>query len=342
MKNKKLLVATANKGKIKEIEQFLGDLPFDLIKIKDLDEKIDEPEETEDTMQGNSLLKAKYYAEKTGLLALADDGGLFVNSLQGWPGVKSARVADTKEARIKAVQERLKNQSDKSASFQTVITIYDPVEQNSFSSLGRLDGRLLDEAETKGDNPWGYNIIFYVDEIKKTYAEMTVQEKNSVSHRGKALLRAKRYLQSYYAKSHLVVPCGIIIRDGKMLTAMRNDPHRPEFHKKWELPGGRMEYGEELEENLLREVKEETGYDVEVVKRLNHIEVDRSNYYQVYLIPYVCRIVGGDGVHSDAEILEIDFVEPEKIFDRDLLGNDPIMLKAVMSELLSTIKEHSL
>ena len=77
----RLLIATTNQGKLKEIKHFLADLPFEIIGLSDLDKEYDEPEETEETLMGNSVLKAKYYGEKTGLISLADDTGLFCHGL---------------------------------------------------------------------------------------------------------------------------------------------------------------------------------------------------------------------------------------------------------------------
>ncbi len=342
MEAKKLLIATTNKGKLEEIRHFLGDLPFDLVGLEDLSLKIEEPEETGNTLEENAILKAKYYAEKTGLISLADDTGLFVAALDGWPGIKAARVGKDGLSRRENLLSELKNIKNREAFFEACISVYDPEKGTVFTSIGKIEGNIL-ESE-RGDSGYDYDSVFEVKGEARTFAEMTVQEKNSFSHRSKALLKTKHYLQNVYSTKHIVVPCGIIIKNGKMLSALRNDPHRPDFHRKWELPGGRVELGENIAGNLVREIKEETGYDVEIVEMLNHIEVDWSEKlgYQIYLIPHVCKIVGGDGKYSDAEILDIEFVEPDKIFDRELLGNDPIMLKKVLPRVKELIAKYNL
>jgi len=339
----KLLIATTNEGKYREITHFLGDLPFQLVNLSDLVHSIHPPEETEDTFEGNALIKARYYGEKTDFLTLADDGGLCLDALGGWPGVESARLGRTKEDRIAKIMAALKTK-DRTAAFRVVLTCFDPNQKIHFSAAGELRGRILEQPVAKGDTMWGYNSIFYVEELGKTYGEMTIQEKNSVSHRGQALFKIKRYLQNQYGPKHVPVPVGLIVKDGKILISLRNDPHRPEFHKKWEFPGGVMEFGEEVQENLKREIKEETGYEIEVVKQLQYIKVKwRPEWnYQVYLIPFVCRITGGDGNWSDAEILDIKYADPETVLAFDLIGDNKQMFQTLLPELKQVLAEYHL
>lgn len=346
IKRQRLLIATTNEGKYKEIVHFLGDLPFELVSLKDLGQSIPAPEEIEETMEGNALLKAKYYAEKTGLLTLADDGGLFIDALDGWPGVASARIAATKAERIKLVIERLKDvkKSKRRARFKAVLTIYDSKESTFFSSYGELSGRILEKPHDNGDTTWGYNSIFFVEEIQKTYGELSIQDKNSISHRGKALIKIKHYLQNQFGPKHIPVPVGLIIKDGKLLVSLRNDPHRPEFHKKWEFPGGVIEFGEEVTENLQREIKEETGYNIEVIKQLQYIKVkwQKDLNYQVYLIPFVCRITDGKEQLSDAEILEIRYVPLDALLQFDLIGDNKQLYQTILSELKQVVADYHL
>jgi len=344
IEKRKLLIATSNEGKLEEIKQFLDTLPFELIGLQDLKENIPEPEETELTVEGNAILKAKYYGEKTGIMSLADDGGLFVDALDGWPGVKSARIADIDENRTKTVLDKMNNIENRKASFIVGLALYDPDKKTVFVTEGETRGTILKEVFVGGTNNYGFNPIFFVDDMKKVYAEMSLQEKNSVSHRGKALNKIKHYLQNQYRARDIVVPISLVIKDGKILSNLRNDPHRPEYHKKWEFPGGGMEIGENMQENLIRETKEEAGYDIEIIKMLQyiHVEYQKDYNYQVYLVPYVCKIVGGDGVYSDAEVLEMEFFELDELLNKDLVGENKKLYTKLLPELKEVIKEYAL
>lgn len=347
---RKLLIGTTNQGKFKEISSFLDTLPFELVSLNDLKESITEPEETESTLEGNALLKARYYGDKTGLLTLTDDTGLFIDALQGWPGVASARIASTNEDRSKLVLEKMKDviAEDRGADFRASLALYDPLNNSVFLSTGKTRGSLTFEPSRpmKGDSRSSYSPLFFCEELGKTYAEMTDVEKNSVSHRGKALNRIKYHLQNTYSGKHIVVPCAIIIKDSKLLMALRNDPHRPEYHRKWEFPGGTVEFGENLEENIKREVKEESGYDIKVIKLLQNIAVESQQYpthkYQIYLVPYVCQIIGGDGKYNDEEVLDVQWFDLDEVLKYELVGENATIYERIMPELKQVILENSL
>lgn len=143
---------------------------------------------------------------------------------------------------------------------------------------------------------------------------------------------------------HVVVPVALIVRDGKLLMSLRNDPDRPEFHKKWEFPGGGVEVGEDVRGCLIREVREETGYAVEIIRLLQEVFVlYRPQYeYQVYLLPYVCAITGGDGNPDDAEVLDMKFLPLDEWLTMDLIGENLAMYKKLLPELKGVIQEHHL
>lgn len=143
---------------------------------------------------------------------------------------------------------------------------------------------------------------------------------------------------------HIVVPVALIVKDGKLLMSLRNDPDRLEFHKKWEFPGGGVELGENVHNCLKREIKEETGYEIEIVRLLQGIFVlYRPQYqYQVYLLPYVCSITGGDGNPGDAEVIEMKFLSLDEWLTMDLIGENLVMYKAILPELKEIIQEYSL
>ncbi|MDP2685471.1 MAG: RdgB/HAM1 family non-canonical purine NTP pyrophosphatase [bacterium] len=344
MNIRKILIATSNIGKFNEMKSFLEDLPFQFLSINDLSEKYEDPEETEETLVGNAILKAKYYGEKTGLLSVADDGGLFLNVFDGWPGVKSARIAGSDEERVAKVLEKLLGVSDRTAYFRVCLVVYDPETKDVFTTSGETLGEILERPHVGGINNYAYNPIFFMPDKNKVYAEMTLQEKNSVSHRGKALTRVARYLQNVYTSKNIVAPLALIIRDGMILSTLRNDPFNSEYHNKWEFPGGALEMGETLEENVIRETKEEAGYDIEIISPLKymHIENRQDKNYQVCLIPFLCKIIGGDGAYSDHEVLDLKFFNLDELLDQDLIVANDILFKNNLDQIKQLIKEHNL
>ncbi len=341
----KLLIATTNKGKVAEIASYLQTLPLDLFSLSDLAEPIEPPEETEPTIEGNAVLKAKYYAEKTGLLTIADDSGLFVDALDGWPGVKSARIADTDDHRWQKILDLMQgiSKEKRSATFRACIVVYHPMTKELYMSLGETAGEITDKVVDESVAGFGYDPIFYYPEKNKTFSEMTVAEKNGVSHRGKALNQTKFFLQKQYGSKHIVVPCAFIIKEGKLLMSLRNDPHRPDYHEHWEFPGGGVEYGESMEENIVREVKEEVGLNIEVITLLQHIQVERQAFpngfsYQVYLVPYVCRITdNGEPELSDEETLGVKWFDLDEVLQYPLVGENARMFEKLLPELRKII-----
>lgn len=343
-----LLIATTNKGKLNETAHFLKSLPFlDIISLDDIDETIDPPEETGETLEENSILKAKYYAEKTGHLVLADDTGMFISTLDGWPGLKSARVAEGEDAQVQTILEKMKGKKERSAEFRVVLTIFDPLTDSLFCAYGTTAGSILDSATEKLPGRFSYDPIFFCADAQKSYGQMDTEEKNQYSHRAKSVMKIKYYLQNTYGSKHIAVPIGLIIQDNKVLLGLRNDPHNPKFHEKWEFPGGTLEFGETMEENIRREVKEEVGYDVEVVTGLKQTFVyereTKKFQFQAILLPFVCRIVGGDGTYDDHEIIRTEWVDITTVPNREnMIGEDGAMFAELLPELQSVIKEHNL
>ncbi|OIO19543.1 MAG: non-canonical purine NTP pyrophosphatase, RdgB/HAM1 family [Candidatus Magasanikbacteria bacterium CG_4_10_14_0_8_um_filter_32_14] len=342
---RQILIATTNEGKFTEIKKFLHDLNFDFLSLKDLKNIPEEPEESEKTIEGNAILKAKYYADKTGLMSLADDGGIFVDTLDGWPGVISARIGKDAEDRRKVLLEKVKDIPEEklTASFKAVSALYNPDKEELFLAYGERKGKVLKEERIA--NGFGYDPIFYLPDLNKTYSELTTVEKNATSHRGIALNKIKYFLADHFSNKHIVVPVGIIIKEGKMLISKRNDPHNPRFHGKWELPGGSMEYGEKLEENVKREILEETACKVEIIKQLNEIQVVAStgkNFnYQVYLIPFVCKYIESVGEINDTEVMETKFVNLDDLTNYDFIEKNKEFLINLLPEIREVINEMS-
>ncbi|PIR76571.1 MAG: hypothetical protein COU32_01355 [Candidatus Magasanikbacteria bacterium CG10_big_fil_rev_8_21_14_0_10_42_10] len=347
MKRRKLLLATGNKGKVKEIKQFLHSLPyFQLVSLEDLQNPPEEPEETGTTIEENALLKANYYAKETGLLSLADDSAFVIDALDGWPGVTAARVHEDRDERCHIVLEKMKGKQDRHGQLQTTLALVDPEDHTSFLSFGALDLEVLDAMPQERKYGLDYDPILFIPEKGKTLDEIKTAEKNGISSRGKALSHMKYYLQNQYGGKHFVVPVAMIIRDGKILMNKRNDPHNPQFHEVWEFPGGTVEIGENIFENVVRECKEETGYDVEILEQLPFIRVKTRHIerfsYQIYLVPVLCKVVGGEGVFSDDEVLEMKWYTPEEIPSLKLFPDDGNMVTEYLELIQEGIKRNDL
>jgi len=200
MKKQVLLIATSNMGKAKEISEALKNFNLEIKTLKDFP-NIAPPQETGNTFFENAYLKAKYYAEKTGLLSLADDSGLEVDILNGAPGIYSSRFAGenaSDEENNKKLLELLKNVplEKRKARFVCVIVVYHP-SGKYIKSEGIWEG--LIGFEPRGSYGFGYDPIFLVPEYnyKKTAAELPIEEKNKLSHRGKALVKLKDILAEF-------------------------------------------------------------------------------------------------------------------------------------------------
>ncbi len=341
--NRKLLIATTNQGKFNEIQEFFHSLPFEIVSLSDVAIG-DTPDEPFDTVELNAYAKAKFYGDRSGLLTLADDGGLFIDALNGWPGVQAARVAETDEARVDLVLEKLKGKEDRKASVKGAWVVYDPIEQTYFTSTASVDIEIAQSPV--GEYGFGYDPIFFYPPKQKTFAQMSAQEKNEISHRGKGLIKLEYHFKKQYGARNIVVPCALIIQNGKLLMQKRNDPQRTDYHGKWEFPGGGVEFKEKILENVVREVKEETGLVVEPVKLLQHIAVEWQEYptfsYQVYLIPYVCKIVGGEIKPRDHEVLEARWFELDEVVSYPLVGENAKLYRELLPELKKVIADKNL
>ncbi|MEH2289394.1 RdgB/HAM1 family non-canonical purine NTP pyrophosphatase [Nostoc sp.] len=177
---KLLVVATGNPGKLREMQAYLENSGWELtLKPEEL-----EIEETGETFAANACLKASQIAKATGNWAIADDSGLQVDALNGVPGVYSARYAKTDSERIARVLRELGNEKNRQAQFVCAVAIARPDGAIVLQSEGICRGEILHAP--RGDSGFGYDPIFYVQELQLTFAEMTRELKRSISHRGKA------------------------------------------------------------------------------------------------------------------------------------------------------------
>ena len=183
-----LLLATNNKGKLKEIEAALHGLGDPLRSLSDWAD-LPEPEENGRSFAENARLKAAYYHQATGLPALADDSGLVVDALDGRPGIYSARFAPTDEERISKLVGMLRHldpvsqRSLRSARFICAMCLFS--QERTIEVEGAVEGEIL--GEPRGQDGFGYDPLFFYPPLGKTFAELTRDEKNQVSHRARAL-----------------------------------------------------------------------------------------------------------------------------------------------------------
>ena len=197
----KLLVATRNAGKLKELTALLADVPFELVSL--IDVGIDEDvEETGSTMEENATLKATTYARLSGMPTLADDSGLEVEALGGEPGVFSARYAGegaSDAQRIDFLHKKLQGIPEDSwnARFRCVIAIVWPSEPVELYT-GECYGMII--KHPRGSNGFGYDPAFLIPALGKTMAELTSDEKNRLSHRSVAAQKAAAALKQRAAK----------------------------------------------------------------------------------------------------------------------------------------------
>ncbi len=189
----KLLFATQNKNKVKEIQNQLNG-SFDLIGLTDLD-YFEDLEETHDTLKGNALQKANFVYNKFNLNCFADDTSLEIEALNGEPGVKSARYAgETKsfDANMNKVLDRLADKESRSAQFRTVIALVYNGEKHLFE--GVCKGEII--KEKIGAEGFGYDPIFRPDGYQETFAQMNMALKNEISHRGIAVKKLINFLNT--------------------------------------------------------------------------------------------------------------------------------------------------
>ncbi len=188
----KIVIGTFNKDKFREIKDILKDIDIELLPLFDFTDE--EVEEAGETLKENAYIKAKYAYEVTGIPSVSDDTGLEVFALNGKPGVYSARYAGenaTYEDNVRKLLDEMKKFEDRRAAFKTVVCFYDGKQALYFT--GETEGIIL--KELRGSSGFGYDPIFYVESMGKTYAQMGDKLKNKISHRYKAFVKFKEFLK---------------------------------------------------------------------------------------------------------------------------------------------------
>lgn len=188
--NMKILLASSNEHKLKEINAIVSGLGIEFI----LPPTGFDPIEDGKTFEENSLIKAIAAWELGKTWTLADDSGLCIDALSGAPGIHSARYAETPQKRIDRVLREMEGVNERSARFKCCMTLINPEGKVAFSFTGVCEGSIIDIQ--RGVNGFGYDPIFLLEGSDKTMAELTEEEKNKVSHRGKALSAIIDYLKS--------------------------------------------------------------------------------------------------------------------------------------------------
>lgn len=190
----KIVFATNNLNKLAEVQKMLPN-SIELLTLNDIN-CFDEIDETETTLEGNAKLKADYITEKFGYNCFADDTGLEVESLDNKPGVYSARYAgleNNSENNMQKLLDELENKSNRKAQFRTVIALNLNNEQFLFEGICK--GEIT--TEKQGNEGFGYDPIFKPKGFNNSFAEMTSEEKNSISHRGNAIKKLVTFLSEY-------------------------------------------------------------------------------------------------------------------------------------------------
>lgn len=188
-----LVFASNNLHKVKEISSIVGK-NIRLLSLNDFNITEDIPE-NELTLEGNALAKARYVHEKTGRNVFADDTGLEIKALNGLPGVHSARFAGENkdsDANIRKVLEMLGDTENRKTRFRTVIALI--LDKKEYLFEGIVNGNII--KEKRGSEGFGYDPVFIPDGFTKTFSEMPLSEKNTISHRAQALNKLKEFLES--------------------------------------------------------------------------------------------------------------------------------------------------
>lgn len=200
---KQVLIATKNEGKVPEIESVLRELVPDLtcVSLNSLSDIVSLPEveENAQTYEGNAILKAMAWGVRSGMLTLAEDSGFEIKALKNWPGVHTARIhpGPQSEKNLFFLEEHAKTGSDdRTCRLRSVVALFEPATFHLRTCEGVAEGELLTAPE--GDSGFGVDPIFYYKEARSSGGKLSLLQKNSVSHRGKALRKASVLLKEYF------------------------------------------------------------------------------------------------------------------------------------------------
>jgi XTP/dITP diphosphohydrolase len=192
-----LLLATSNQGKITEISDCLLPIGFEIFTLKDLKDVPDLPEETGESYEENALLKARYYFEHSGIPVIADDSGIQVEALEGELGIHTRRWGSGPEASdeewITFFLGRMKGEKNKRAHFVSVLAFTDGKQERVFE--GHCDGVITDGLEAEYLSGLPISACFRPDGCDRVFSALSIEEKNVVSHRGRAVMKLRKFLE---------------------------------------------------------------------------------------------------------------------------------------------------
>ncbi len=161
----------------------------------------------------------------------------------------------------------------------------------------------------------------------------------TVAYGDNRLLEMHYVLFNRFGPKTFVLPLALIVKNGKILLNLRNDPYNPDLHGKWEFPGGGMDFGETIAQNVIREAKEETGYEVEIVHQFEKFSyfpaarADKHLYFHLFLLPILCKITGGKEEIQDTEVLEMRWFGLDEVVNQDMIENNKTMFVSILPEL---------
>ena len=192
----KFVLASHNRKKLAEMQEILRELGVEVVLQSDVGLDL-EPEENGTTFAENAAIKAMAVMQASGLPAIADDSGLCVDALNGAPGIYSARYGgvDSDQARYRLLLENLRGQTPRTAKFVSVITCCFP-NGDVITARGECPGTIA--FAPMGEGGFGYDPVFFIPGLKKTFAQLSAQEKNAISHRGRALALFQQKLKDYF------------------------------------------------------------------------------------------------------------------------------------------------
>lgn len=195
--NKTIVFATSNEHKAREIKEMLEPLGYKVLTLKDINVSM-EAEEISEEFEGNARIKALDIVCKCDYPVLADDSGLAIHALNGFPGVHSARFMEghTYEEKCLAIIDMLKDKEDKSATFYSVLVYVDKKHGIDKAFIGQAEGKITDVWDGDAPDQFGYDPVFFDNDLGKTFGRSTPEEKDSVSHRGRALAKLVDFLKT--------------------------------------------------------------------------------------------------------------------------------------------------